>query len=42
MTGELSRSLGADEYRRLLDQQGLYLVQEFDDSGENHYYVAAR
>jgi SAM-dependent methyltransferase len=40
MTGELSRSLGADEYRRLLDQHGLAPVYEFDDSGENHYYVA--
>jgi SAM-dependent methyltransferase len=42
MTGELSRSLGADEYRRLLEQHGLAPVQEFDDSGANHYYVAAR
>jgi SAM-dependent methyltransferase len=42
MTGEPSCSFGADEYRRLLEQHGLSVVQEFDDSGENHYYVAAR
>ena len=41
MTGEQSRSLGADEYRRLLEQHGLSVLNEFDDEGENHYYVAA-
>lgn len=42
MTGELSRSLGADEYRRLLDQQGLSLTSQFTDVGDNYYYAAAR
>ena len=42
MTGELSRSLGADEYRRLLDQHGLSLTSRFTDVGDNHYYAAAR
>ena len=42
MTGERSRSLGVDEYRRLLDQHAVSLLHEFDDEGENHYYVAAR
>jgi SAM-dependent methyltransferase len=42
LTGEESRSLGAPEYRRLLERHGLAPVHELDDSGENHYYVAAR
>lgn len=42
MTGELSRSLGADEYRRLLDQHGLSLTSQFTDVGDNHYYTALR
>jgi SAM-dependent methyltransferase len=39
LTRRPSWSLGAAEYRRLLEQHGLTLLHEFDDSGENHYYV---
>lgn len=42
MTGRLSISLGAGSYRRLLENAGLDLVDEMEDEGENHYYVAAR
>jgi SAM-dependent methyltransferase len=42
MTGLPSVSLGAEEYRRLLETAGLELVDEMEDEGENHYYVASR
>lgn len=42
MTGLLSVSLGAERYRRLLGKAGLELVDEMEDEGENHYYVASR
>jgi cyclopropane fatty-acyl-phospholipid synthase-like methyltransferase len=42
MTGRPSRSLGAESYRRLLQNASLDLVKEVEDEGENHYYVAAR
>ncbi len=42
MTGRLSQSLGAQSYRRLLENAGLTLIDEMEDEGENHYYVAAR
>jgi SAM-dependent methyltransferase len=42
MTGRPSVSLGAEDYRRLLENAGLALIDEMDDEGENHYYVAAR
>jgi len=42
MTGLESRSLGADEYRRLLSEVGLTLTREYEDEGENHYFDAVR
>ena len=42
MTGRPSVSLGAEHYRQLLEEAGLDLVDEMDDEGDNHYYVAAR
>ena len=40
MTGRLSVSLGAEEYRRLLEAAGLVLIDEMEDEGDNHYYLA--
>jgi SAM-dependent methyltransferase len=42
MTGRLSISLGAEGYRRLLEAAGLVLIDEMEDEGGNHYYLAAR
>jgi SAM-dependent methyltransferase len=42
LTGRRSISLGADEYRRLLATNGLTVTEEFEDEGDNHYYVAIR
>ena len=42
MTGEESRSLGAEEYRRLLKAARLAVWDEYEDEGENHYYDAVR
>jgi SAM-dependent methyltransferase len=40
MTGEESRSLGAEIYRTRLTELGFSLIREYDDEGENHYYDA--
>jgi len=40
MTEQLSRSLGAEEYRSLISTSGLSIVDEFDDEGGNHYFNA--
>jgi SAM-dependent methyltransferase len=40
MTGEASRSLGAETYRKHLSAVGFSLLSEYDDEGENHYYDA--
>ena len=40
LTGQTSRSLGADEYAAALSEAGLSLVGEYDDEGGNHYYDA--
>ena len=40
MTGRRSESLGAEAYRRLLETAGLVLIDETDDEGDNHYYMA--
>ena len=40
LTGTPSRSLGAEEYRRLLVSSGLEVFRECDDEGENHYYFS--
>ena len=42
MTGEESRSLGADLYRRSLSAWGVSVLREYDDEGENHYYDAVK
>jgi len=42
MTGQRSESLGAEAYRRLLESAGLVLVDEAEDEGENHYYMALK
>jgi len=38
MTGQASRSLGAENYKKLLSASGLTLIEEFEDEGENHYF----
>jgi len=42
MTGLESRSLGADEYRRLLAGAGLSVTAEYEDEGQNHYFDAIK
>jgi SAM-dependent methyltransferase len=42
LTGRLSRSLGRQEYERLLDASGLRLLGCRFDEGENHYFDAVR
>lgn len=42
LTGEPSRSLGAAAYRDLLHAEGLALLGEYEDEGQNHYFDAAR
>jgi len=42
LTGCTSASLGAESYRRLLEDAGLLLVGEQSDEGDNHYYIARK
>jgi SAM-dependent methyltransferase len=42
MTGLESRSLGAEEYRRLLRAFGLSVTGEYTDEGQNHYIDALK
>lgn len=42
MTGEESRSLGAETYRRSLSAAGLSVLCEYEDEGANHYYDAVK
>jgi SAM-dependent methyltransferase len=42
MTGQYSRSLGAEKYKELLSESGLSLIEEFEDEGENHYFNAIK
>jgi len=42
MTGLESRSLGAEEYRRLLRAAGLCVTAEYEDEGQNHYFDASK
>jgi 2-polyprenyl-3-methyl-5-hydroxy-6-metoxy-1,4-benzoquinol methylase len=37
-----SVSLGAEKYRTLLAASGMLLMKEFEDEGENHYYLAMK
>jgi SAM-dependent methyltransferase len=42
MTKQESRSLGADEYRRLLSEAGFSIANEYEDEGQNHYFEAMK
>ncbi|MEM7054248.1 MAG: class I SAM-dependent methyltransferase [Pseudomonadota bacterium] len=42
LTGQPSRSLGVDEYRRIIADAGLNLVGEHVDEGNSHYYEALK
>ena len=42
MTGLESRSLGADEYEKHLSTVSLYLISEYEDEGQNHYFDAIK
>jgi SAM-dependent methyltransferase len=42
MTGLVSRSLGADEYRNQLLAIGLRVIAEYQDEGRNHYFDALK
>lgn len=42
MTGLESRSLGAEQYRKLLEAVGISVAAEYEDAGENHYFDALR
>ncbi|MBX9614473.1 MAG: class I SAM-dependent methyltransferase, partial [Caulobacteraceae bacterium] len=42
LTGQTSRSLGEDEYRRLLHAAGLSLTTTALDAGGNHYLEAVK
>lgn len=42
LTGQPSRSLGVDEYRRVIANVGLNLVGEHVDQGNSHYYEALK
>lgn len=42
LTGQMSRSLGSDAYRRLVESAGLLLEDEADDDGQNHYFFVRR
>jgi len=42
LTGRRSRSLGEQEYGRLLESSGLQIVDRFTDEGENNYYDAIK
>ena len=41
LTGRESISLGASAYRKLLSAEGLVLLGEENDEGNNHYYLGA-
>lgn len=42
LTERSSVSLGAEAYRRILDGAGMDLLEECQDEGENHYYLAVK
>lgn len=42
MTELESRSLGAEEYRRLLSEGGFSIADEYEDEGQNHYFDAIK
>ena len=42
LTGLKSVSLGAEEYCRILAAEGLTVIAQERDAGDNHYYLAAK
>jgi SAM-dependent methyltransferase len=42
MTGLESRSLGAEQYRKMLAAVGISVAEEYEDAGENHYFDALK
>lgn len=42
LTGRISQSLGAEKYKEILNQYEFELMEEFEDSGENHYYSSIK
>jgi hypothetical protein len=42
MTRLESRSLGAEEYRRLLSEAGFSITDGYEDEGQNHYFDAIK
>jgi SAM-dependent methyltransferase len=42
MTKMESISLGAEQYRKLLEAAGLSIQSEYEDDGQNHYYEASK
>lgn len=42
LTGQASRSLGADGYLRVLSSARLILDDEADDEGQNHYFLVRK
>jgi SAM-dependent methyltransferase len=42
MSEQVSRSLGADQYRELITNSGLSMINEVDDEGGNHYFNVLR
>lgn len=42
MTEQLSISLGAEQYRALMISSGLFVMEELEDEGGNHYFNAIR
>jgi 2-polyprenyl-3-methyl-5-hydroxy-6-metoxy-1,4-benzoquinol methylase len=42
LTGQKSVSLGSDRYREIVASEGLSLVGETEDEGQNHYYFVGK
>lgn len=42
LTGQLSVSLGMEQYRQILDRAGMTIIDSHVDEGENHYIDAVR
>lgn len=42
LTGQKSVALGSDTYRKIVESEGLALVGEAEDEGQNHYYFVCR
>jgi cyclopropane fatty-acyl-phospholipid synthase-like methyltransferase len=42
LTGQVSTSLGAQKYGEVLGRDGLAVLEEDSDEGDNHYYFAKK